>query len=60
MTCKEIAKLLHRSIRTVENHRTHLMNKLGVDNSVALVKKALEMELVELQSRPGQEGSLDL
>ena len=37
---KEIAQLLHRSIRTIENHRAHLMHKLGVNNSVELVKRA--------------------
>lgn len=45
---KEIAKLLHRSIRTIENHRAHLMKKLDVDNSVELVKRAITMGLVDL------------
>lgn len=45
---KEIAKLLHRSIRTVENHRAHLMKKLDVDNSVELVKLSIQMGLIDL------------
>lgn len=45
---KEIAQALHRSIRTIEGHRAHLMQKLGVDNSVELVRKAVEMGLAEL------------
>ena len=48
LTSKEIAQLLHRSIRTIENHRAHLMYKLKVDNSVELTRKALAMKLVEL------------
>jgi len=48
MSNKEIAKLLHRSKRTIENHRAHLMKKLDVDNSVELVKRAITMGLVDL------------
>mgnify|MGYP001087407530 CR=1 FL=1 len=45
---KEIAKLFHRSRRTIEYHRAHLMKKLGVDNSIELFKKAISMGLVDL------------
>ena len=48
MSNKEIAHWSHRSIRTIENHRSHLMNKLGVDNSVELIKRAVAVGLVEL------------
>ena len=48
MNCKEIAKLLHRSTRTIENHRSHLLKKLGVDNLVQLVKKMIKVGGVEL------------
>src|SRR4030042_476434 len=34
---KEIAQTLHRSIRTVEDHRRYIMRKLDVDNVVDLV-----------------------
>ena len=43
MTNKEIAQKLYRSVRTVEDHRCHLMHKLGVDNVVDLVKLADRM-----------------
>jgi len=35
-TSRQIAEQLGISIRTVENHRTHLMEKLNVTNAVAL------------------------
>jgi two-component system, LuxR family, response regulator FixJ len=36
---KEIAQILDRSIRTVEDHRANIMRKLGADNVVDLIKK---------------------
>ena len=45
---REIAFVLHRSVRTVEVHRAHLMEKLGVDNLVDLIKRASAMGLVKL------------
>ncbi len=48
MSNKEIAQSLHRSRRTIEGHRAHLMQKLGVDNSVDLVRKAVVMGLIDL------------
>jgi len=45
---KEIANLLHRSVRTIEIHRSHIMRKLGADNLVDLVKRAAAMGLVDL------------
>jgi PAS domain S-box-containing protein len=48
---KEIAKLFHRSIRTIENHRSHLMKKLGVDNSIELVTQSIKMGIVDF---PGE------
>ena len=44
-TNKEIAKLLHRSIRTIEVHRSHIMRKLDVYSIVDLVKRAAAMDL---------------
>jgi FixJ family two-component response regulator len=44
---KEIAQILHRSIRTVEDHRRHIMRKLDVINVIDLVKRAAVMGLVE-------------
>jgi len=48
---KEIAYILHRSVRTIEVHRGHLMRKLNVDNVVDLVKRAAMMGLVELPAK---------
>jgi FixJ family two-component response regulator len=42
----EIAFLRHRSVRTIEDERCRIMHKLGVDNVVDLVKRAVAMGLV--------------
>ncbi len=42
---QEIAERLFLSIRTVENHRFNLMQKLGVKNVAGLVKEAISMGL---------------
>ncbi len=41
----ETARALHRSPRTIEVHRGHIMHKLGVSNMVDLVKTAASMGL---------------
>ena len=46
---KKIGTLLHRSARTIEVHRAHLMHKLGVDNLVDLVKRVASMGLIDLE-----------
>lgn len=46
MANKEIAQQLFLSIRTVENHRNHLLQKLGVKNTAGLVKMAIEEGLI--------------
>lgn len=44
---KGIAYTLHRSERTIEVHRSHIMHKLNVDNVVGLVKTASLLGLEE-------------
>jgi len=46
----EIAKKLNISSRTVEAHRSELMNKLGIDNIAALTKYAIREGLTSLDS----------
>ncbi|RYZ49521.1 MAG: response regulator transcription factor [Sphingobacteriales bacterium] len=43
---QQIADGLCLSKRTVENHRTHLLQKLDVKNAASLVKKAIELGLM--------------
>jgi len=45
---KEIARLRHRSIRTIEDQRSCIFRKFGVDNLVDLTKRAAEMGLIDL------------
>ncbi|WP_298709414.1 response regulator transcription factor [Chitinophaga sp.] len=42
---QEIADKLSLSVRTIENHRYNLMQKLDVKNTAALVRKAMELGL---------------
>ena len=46
---KEIAKLRHRSVRTIEDHRSRIMRKIGVNNLVDLVKQTAIVRLPENQ-----------
>lgn len=45
-TSQEMAEKLFISIRTVETHRANLMRKLGVKNAIELVKKSIELGLL--------------
>lgn len=46
-TNKEIAVLLEIAVKTVDAHRTHIMNKLQAGNTAELVLRASRMGLVE-------------
>lgn len=46
-TNQEIADKLFLSLRTVENHRFSLLQKLDVKNSIGLVRVAIQLGLVE-------------
>ncbi len=46
-TSKEIAEDLAISHRTVQTHRSNLLEKLGLKNTAALVKFAVSMGLVD-------------
>ena len=45
---REIADVLHRSARTVEVHRRHLMRKLRANNVVELLRQAARLRLFDL------------
>lgn len=51
LSTAEIAKELHRSVKTVEWHRVSLGNKLGINNRVELAHIAIRAGLVSLASR---------
>jgi len=46
-TNAEVAEQLYISIRTVESHRAHIQQKLGLSTRAELVRYALEHGLVE-------------
>jgi DNA-binding NarL/FixJ family response regulator len=41
-TTRDIAQLLHLSIKTIESHREHLKQKLVLDSSTDLVRRAIQ------------------
>jgi DNA-binding NarL/FixJ family response regulator len=45
---KKTAYLLRRSTRTIEVHRRNIMQKLGVDNKIGLIKQAALMGLLKI------------
>jgi FixJ family two-component response regulator len=45
---KEIARLQHRSVRTIEDHRYDIMHKLGANNMVDLVKQVAVVKLPDV------------
>ena len=46
-TNKEIAEILHLSEKTVESHRAHVLQKLGMRDRVELVRYAIRRGLIE-------------
>jgi DNA-binding NarL/FixJ family response regulator len=47
-TSKAIADLLSLSVRTVQNHRAHVMQKLGIHDRGDLIKYAIQKGIIEL------------
>lgn len=52
---REIADMLHRSPRTVEVHRRHLMQKMNASNVVELLRRAADMRLFDFSMAPTQD-----
>ncbi|WP_175414877.1 response regulator [Nibricoccus aquaticus] len=50
---KEVSTKLGISVKTAENHRHHIMEKLGAHNAADLTREAFSLGLVRTQSRPG-------
>ncbi len=51
LTTREIAQRLGLSPKTVETHRSRLMRRLGVRNLAELLRRALELGLVQIAPR---------
>jgi two-component system, NarL family, response regulator NreC len=50
-TNQEIAKMLYLSVRTVETHRAHIMQKLRLETRAELVRHAMDEGLLEEPAR---------
>ena len=46
---KKIAELLFISPKTVETHRTHIMDKLNIHNRTGLIKYAIRKGMVDVE-----------
>lgn len=49
-TNKELAEALFISIKTVETHKTHILEKLGLRNTTELVKYAIKNKIISIDS----------
>ena len=47
-TNKQIAEILCISIKTVQAHRSNLMNKLDLHDKAALIKYAIQKKIIEI------------
>lgn len=47
-TSREIADILHLSVKTVQSHRTSLMQKLDLHDRGELIKYAIQKKIIEL------------
>jgi len=50
LTSKDVASKLFISPKTVENHRTNLMKKLGLNSTVELIRYAARLGLIDLDT----------
>jgi len=54
-----IADRLRRSVRAIEVHRAHVMEKLGASSLLDLVKRAASLGLVDLMATKGSDKSME-
>lgn len=47
---REIAKDLGLAVKTVDNHRVNIMNKLGLRNAAQLIRYAIQKGVVSIEN----------
>jgi DNA-binding NarL/FixJ family response regulator len=48
LSSKKVAEKLFISPKTVENHRSNIMNKLGLHNTIELIRYAAKLGLIDV------------
>jgi DNA-binding NarL/FixJ family response regulator len=48
LTSREIAEKLHLGVKTVETHRANILEKIGVRNTVELIKYAIRAGIIHI------------
>jgi len=56
-TNKQIATLTNKSIRTIEEHRAHIMSKIGAHNPADLIVRSLQTGFLETEEVPTEHNS---
>jgi DNA-binding NarL/FixJ family response regulator len=49
-TNKELAEFLFISVKTVETHKTHILEKLGLKNTTELIRYAIKNKIISVES----------
>ena len=46
LSAKQIAEMMGISHRTVETHKTHIFNKLGINNTYEMIQYAIKCGII--------------
>ncbi|MDX1568437.1 MAG: LuxR C-terminal-related transcriptional regulator, partial [Longimicrobiales bacterium] len=53
---REVAEILHLSVKTIETHRAKIMRKLDLENATQLLHRAIAWVQQEMGGEEGRDG----